>query len=267
MRLYVINLGRRSDRWAFMSAQLAELGLEARRIEAVDASREGEVLRSRFDAGALARDFPATLGDVACTLTHQSIWLRIADEGAPAIILEDDARLSPAFAEIVRLDLGRMMREHDMGAIKLEYWPGPQNSRRFVAGRVMADLPWGMRLYRLRSTFLGTAAYAISPQGAALMCQRFPRLAVPVDHALFGREANLGFRLLRPGFINPAPVLHDIAGFSSDIVPQRRAERLAEMPRPWTRRLRDWVVRSRLAREIARGECARIEMRFADQPD
>lgn len=267
MRLFVINLGRRPDRWSFMSSQFAELGLEALRVEALDAQEAGERLRSRFGAGRLARDFPATLGDIACTLTHQSLWQRIADEGVPAIILEDDARLCPAFAAIARLDLGLIMRRHDMGAIKLEYWPGPQQSRRCIAGRFLADLPSGMGLYRLRSTFLGTAAYAISPEGARMMCRRVPRLTAPVDHALFGREADLGFRLLRPGFVNPAPVLHDITHFGSDIVAQRRAERLSEAPRSLTRRLRDWRVRSRIAREIARGDCQRVEMRFAGQPD
>lgn len=258
----MINLARRPDRLAGMAAQLSRLGLAWSRVEAIDAGAGEREQRAAFGRGLAARAFPATRGDIACTLTHQRLWRQIARGEAAAVVLEDDALLSAAFADLMAADLGDLMRRHDMGVLKLEFWPGPEKSRRFPAGEFIAPVLRDIRLYRMRSTFLGTGAYVITPEGARLMGERFRRLKVPVDHALFGREAATGFRLLRPGFLNPAPVLHDRARFGSDI----REERQAAAPRTLARRFRDWQVRLRLAREIAAGRAERVEMRFAGAP-
>ncbi|MBL4558438.1 MAG: glycosyltransferase family 25 protein [Rhodobacteraceae bacterium] len=84
---------------------------------------------------ARAGPFPATPGDFCCSLTHRDIWQRTASDEAPgAVILEDDARLSPAFTDFMALDVTAVMTRHRLGALKLEYWPGPQRSRRFPLG-------------------------------------------------------------------------------------------------------------------------------------
>ncbi|MDI3335003.1 glycosyltransferase family 25 protein [Defluviimonas aestuarii] len=258
MDIHVINLARRPDRLASMAAQLGRLGLDWSRGEAIDAG-DGHELRPAFGRGMKARAFPATRGDIACSLTHQRLWRQIADGGRPAVVLEDDAVLADSFARLMSCDLAGLMRRHDMGVLKLEFWPGPQKSRRFPVGEVIGPVLETIRLYRLHSSYLGTCGYIITPEGARLMNDRFPRLRVPVDHALFGREASMGFRLLRPGFLNPAPVLHDAGQFGSDI----GGERPQDLPRTLTRRLRDWQIRFRLSREIASGRAERVEMQFA----
>ena len=263
MDIHVINLARRPDRLASMAAQLERLGLRWSRIEAIDAGEGGRDLRAAFGRGLKARAFPATRGDIACSLTHQRLWRRIATSGRPAIVLEDDAILSDSFAQLMNADLAGLMRRHDMGVLKLEFWPGTQKSRRFPAGEPIGPVLRDIRLYRMHSSVLGTCGYVISPEGARLMNDRFRRLKVPVDHALFGREAAMGFRLLRPGFLNPAPVLHDAGQFGSDI----GAERAGDAPRSFGRRLRDWQVRWRLAREIASGRAERVEMRWSGAID
>lgn len=259
MDIYVINLARRPDRLASIATQLDRLRLSWTRVEAIDAGAGGHEQRAAFGRGLKARTFPATRGDIACSLTHQRLWRRIADCNRPAVVLEDDARLSEIFGQLMPCDLAGLMRRHDMGALKLEFWPGPQNSRRFPAGELIGPVLGEVRLYRLHSSFLGTCGYIITPDGAKLMNDRFRRMKVPVDHALFGREAAMGFRLLRPGFLNPAPVLHDVDQFGSEI----RAERADEAPRTLARRLRDWQVRFRISRSIASGRAERVEMRFA----
>ncbi len=260
--IHVINLARRPDRLDQIAGQLDALGLGWNRVEAVDASdAEADDLHDAFGRGS--RTYPATTGDIGCTLTHQRLWREIAASGRPAVVLEDDARLSENFARLMRCDFAGMMRRHDMGAVKLEFWPGPQKSRRFPAGELIGPVAGDIRLYRLRSSFLGTCGYVMTPAGAALMAERFAHLKVPVDHALFGREAAMGFRLLRPGFLNPAPVLHDAETFGSDIRTERLALRLDETPRTLFRRFRDWQVAARLRREIWAGRTERVEMRFA----
>ncbi len=261
--IHVINLARRPDRLASMAAQLDRLDLRWSRVEAIDAGEGGRGLRADFGRGLKARAFPATRGDFACSLTHQRLWRQIAENGRPAVVLEDDAILSDKFAALMTSDLGGLMRRHDMGVLKLEFWPGPQKSRRFPAGEPIGPVLGEIRLYRMHSSFLGTCGYVITPEGARLMTDRFGRLKVPVDHALFGREASMGFRLLRPGFLNPAPILHDVGQFGSDI----GAERSEDVPRTFARRLRDWQVRWRLAREIAAGRAERVEMRWSGAID
>jgi glycosyl transferase family 25 len=257
--IHVINLARRPDRLASIAAQLNRLGLSWTRVEAIDAGTGGPEQKVWFGRWLKARAFPATRGDIACSLTHQRLWQRIADSNRPAVVLEDDARLSDVFAQLMTCDLAGLMRRHDMGALKLEFWPGTQKSRRLPAGELIGPVLGEIRLYRLHSSFLGTCGYIITPEGARLMGEKFRRLGVPVDHALFGREAAMGFRLLRPGFLNPAPVLHDVDQFGSEI----RVERADEVPRTLARRLRDWQVRFRVSHEIALGRAERVEMRFA----
>lgn len=262
--IHVINLARCPERLTHMAAELGRLGLAWRRFEAVDRLDEGEArLAGAFGAGRLARAFPATPGDMACSLSHQRLWQAIAaGPDAAAVVLEDDARLSDGFADFAGEAVVALMQRHDMGVLKLEFWPGPQQSRRRPLGQVL-DPVAGSMLYRMRSPFLGSCAYVLTRQAAAALLAGFPRLRVPVDHVLFGQSARMGFELLRPGFVNPAPVLHDVTQFGSDIGPEREAAGLGETPRTVTRRLRDHLARRRQATEVRKGGAEVVTMRFA----
>jgi len=152
-----------------------------------------------------------------------------------------------------------LMGKHDMGVLKLEFWPGPARSRRYPLGSWLAPGPAGTDLFRLRSGFLGTCGYVLTARAAAAVLTRYSALSVPVDHFLFGRSAGMGFDLLRPGFVTPAPVLHDIAEFASDIHP----ERPDTPPRPLRRRWRDWRVRRAEAAEVRSGAALSVEMAFS----
>ncbi|MDW4548166.1 glycosyltransferase family 25 protein [Defluviimonas sp. D31] len=261
--IHVINLARRPDRLARIGAELDGLGLSWRRVEAIDAAESDPAqLASAFGAGALGRVFPATLGDMACSLTHQCLWGEIAGGDAEvAIVLEDDARLAAGFAALADVDLAGLMGRHGMGALKLEFWPGPQRSRRFPLGEALGQVEGEAGLFRMRSSFLGTCGYVLTREAAERLLTRYPRLGVPVDHFLFGAEAGRGYRLLKPGFVNPAPVLHDVDTFGSDIGAEREAGFVG--PRGWRRRLRDHRHRKRQQAELERGSTVRVEMRFA----
>lgn len=260
--IHVINLDRAPDRLAAIAGQLDGFGLSWRRVAAVDRLAVSDAaLTAEFGAGDLGRAFPATPGDMACSLSHQALWREIAaGEAEAAIVLEDDARLSEAFVRLAGADLAGLMQRHGMGALKIEFWPGAQKSRRFPVGQDLGPITGGMRLYRMRSGFLGTCGYVLTAEAARSLLRRFPRLAVPVDHFLFGPEAARGFDLVRPGFVNPAPVLHDVERFGSDIGPER-----GEGKRTAGRRIRDHLARRRLAAEIRRGAAERVEMSFAGE--
>ncbi len=260
--IHVINLGRETQRLERMRSQLDGFGLTWHRVEAIDRLTVSDTwLKTEFGEDASSRAFPAAPGDMACSLSHQTLWREIASCGAEAaIVLEDDACLSEAFVRLARADVAGLMRRHAMGALKIEFWPGPQQSRRFPVGRDLGPITGEMRLYRMRSGFLGTCGYVLTAEAARALLQRFPRLAVPVDHFLFGPEAASGFDILRPGFVNPAPVLHDLDRFGSDIGPAR-----GEGKRTLKRRIRDHFERRRVAAELRRGDAERVEMRFAGE--
>ncbi|MEZ5778467.1 MAG: glycosyltransferase family 25 protein [Paracoccaceae bacterium] len=267
--IHVINLSRRRDRLAAIGAALDRSGLPWRRVEAIDRELIGAAhLRADFGQGAVSRLFPATPGDMACSLTHQRLWGDIASARAEAaVVLEDDARVSDMFAPLMACDLAGLMRRHGMGLLKLEYWPGPQQSRRFPLGEDLGPVSADVRLYRMRSSFLGTCGYIITTEAARRLLDEFPHVQVPVDHLLFGREAGRAFPVLRPGFLNPGLVLHDVASFGSDI----RDERAMEFPdggkRPFARRVLDWRVGRQQEAELRRGQAERVQMRLADGTD
>src|SRR5258706_4155157 len=95
MKTYVINLARRADRMAMMTAQLAALGLVFERIDAVDAQTvSDDVLAPNWPA--LPKDRRLTRGAVCCFMSHRRAWERFLATDEPwASIIEDDARLHP----------------------------------------------------------------------------------------------------------------------------------------------------------------------------
>jgi glycosyl transferase family 25 len=256
--IHVVNLAREPGRLARIGAALDGFGLGWSRVEAIDRLAVPDAgLRAAFGSGPLSAAYPATAGDMACSLTHRRLWEKIAAGRAQAaVVLEDDARLAADFPAFAADGVARLMAEQGMGVLKLEFWPGPQASRRRPLGAALGEGPAGVALYRLRSGFLGTCGYVLTAAGAGALLARFPALTVPVDHVLFGRSAGMGFDLLAPGFVNPAPVLHDIAAFGSDI----RAERQGEAPRTVRRRWRDWRAARAEAREVSAGLAAPVEM-------
>ena len=269
--IFVLNLDRATDRWAAVSSRLTALGLTFERIRAHDRrDPAAQVLWAAFGGGRLGRDYPATLGDVCCSQTHRELWQRIATltTGA-AIVLEDDARPAPVFAAYARADLGALMRAHGIGALKLEHWPGGERSRRFPIGRRLGALDFaeGAGLYRQEAGFLGTCAYAITPEVAGRLLAAHDRLNVPVDHYMFSRSAGLGFPILRPAFVTPAPVLHDFPTLGSDILAERIARGIATHRPGGRRRLREAMLRRQLARQMRQGVVERVEMHWAGEPE
>jgi len=94
MRIYLINLGRRPDRLAAMTARAEGLGLVLERVEAVDATAvEPDALTRWFEDGGPLGEIPR--GDKACLLSHRLAWQKFLASGeAHAAFLEDDVVLS-----------------------------------------------------------------------------------------------------------------------------------------------------------------------------
>ena len=209
MRLYLINLDRRPDRLATMTAGAAALGLALTRIAAVDARAADPAALDRCfaPAGPLG-EIPR--GDKACLLSHRRAWEAfLATEDAHAVVLEDDVRLSPAAPALLASDA---WVPADAGLVKLEHY-GPQGQRVLLTDFRHLSLPpprqaatavgEDFRLARMLSRHTGAAAYLLSRAAATLLLEQ-TRFDLPVDHLMFNPNNSKLFARLRPFQLLPA---------------------------------------------------------------
>ncbi len=221
--VYVINLDRQPERWARLSRNAHALDLPLTRVRAIDRQTEfgPDLLREHGQRDA-ARYGPLTPGEVCCGLGHMRIWRRLAESDAPAaLVLEDDAVIAPQIHAFLGAGFLGLLKLHDLTCVKLEYHhvaPARRGKKRPL-GRALDEVPGAVpaRLYRLLGPFLGTGAYLLTREGAQDLLRRHDRLYWPVDQFMFDPVVGLGFRTLRTGFVNPAPVLHDQVGLASDL--------------------------------------------------
>jgi glycosyl transferase family 25 len=195
MRIYLINLARRPDRLAAMTARTE--GLALARIEAVDAAKaEPELLDPWFARSGPLGEIPP--GDKACLLSHRLAWQSFLDSGeAHAVFLEDDVMLSRAAGALLK-----DARWIPAGAtvIKLEHY-GPKGQR--VLLKDLSTVKDGFQLGRILSRHTGAAAYILSREAAALLLAQ-KGFDLPVDHLLFNPNNSGLFAQLSPLQLLPA---------------------------------------------------------------
>jgi glycosyl transferase family 25 len=209
MRLYLINLDRRPDRLAAMTAGAGALGLALTRIAAVDATSADPAELDRWFApsGPLG-EIPR--GDKACFLSHRRAWEAFLATGdAHAVVLEDDVRLSPAAPALLASDA---WVPADAGLVKLEHY-GPRGQRVLLTDFRNLSLPpprqaatavgEDFQLARMLSRHTGAAAYLLSRAAAQLLLDQ-THFDLPVDHLMFNPNNSKLFARLRPFQLLPA---------------------------------------------------------------
>lgn len=216
MLILLINLERRPDRLAFMTAQLSELGLPFQRIEAID---------------GLSSDFgPATHAltgiERACALSHRKAWQYFLESGhSHCLILEDDVFLSPALKSFV-FDASNV--PPDVELLRLE--------TRLMRTRLSLPVRYrtrgGFKIHRMYSTHYGCAAYIVSRAFAGAAVRDLTDFGVPLDHILFEPKESCFYPeavyQLRPALCIQAELLapaRDTAIAASDLQ-AARVERL-----------------------------------------
>lgn len=209
MRIFLVNLARRPDRLAAMTAAAGRLGLELCRIEARDAMSAGP-LDEFFESSGPLGEIPR--GDKACLLSHRAAWEEFVAGGEEyAAVLEDDVILTPA--------AGRFLKDSSwippgVELLKLEHYGPPGQS---VLLSDFRDLGNGFKIARMRSRHTGAAAYIVSRRIAQLLLAE-PRFNLPVDHLLFNPNNSSLFARLKPWQLLPAVARQqDFVGEKSDI--------------------------------------------------
>ncbi len=196
--VFVINLDRRPDRWAAMSAQMDRLGIEAVRIPAVDARLLAAQEEWERDTNGNPPGRTVDLGAVACAYSHRKALRAFLDTGEQAaLILEDDAELAPDTPSLLEA---------------VDWWPadarmitleasGRQTSLLYAS---VAETPSGRTVHRFEGFASGAAAYLVTRAGADLVSPYLDSPELPTDIMFFDHRRSRLARELRAFSIVPA---------------------------------------------------------------
>jgi glycosyl transferase family 25 len=164
--VFVINLDRSVDRLAHIGAELARVHMSFERVAGVDGRLVPPDLRPQFLDG----DNPLgrlSDGEIGCYASHLKAHQRILSEGLPyALVLEDDARLTPDLPEVANAAI----------AFAPEGWDVIHLSATINrAACAIHELRRGHHLIRHMRPPRNSAGYLISRSGAAKMLRSSPR--------------------------------------------------------------------------------------------
>jgi len=224
MKIFVVNLTRRRDRLAAMSAQLRALSLDFERVPACDVKdASGEYLDRYVAAKGPLGDL--TKGDRCCFVSHMRAWNTFLGSGAPyGVILEDDIRLGASASDLLRQS---DWVPPNVELLKLEHF-GPEHQRVLVGPAV--DVWGGHAVARIRSRHTGAGAYVLSRAAARTLVWFGLKWRVSVDHVLFNPNVSPVAHFLRPYQLLPAIARQDSElGGGSDIAASRKAQRRLSM--------------------------------------
>ena len=244
--IYLINLARRSDRLADMTARLHAEGLDFIRVDAADArTADPAWLAGQF--APPGRFGPLSSSEQACALSHFRAYEQFAasaGDASHAVILEDDVRLAEgAGRRLGSLDwLPASTRLLKIEVERPRVLLGPPRS----VGR-------DARIARLFSDHTCAAGYIISRSTAAALAAMQPKPTLMIDFLLFSAVHSPMFSRLRPDQLVPALVEQTrLGGTDSDIEPDRAALTQARMRPGAGAKLRREAVRLRnQARQLA----------------
>lgn len=157
MKALIINMASQTQRMAFQEAQMAVLGLDYERLEA---TTPAGITPPAADPWWDGWERPLIDAEKAALLSHRSAWQRVAGEGQPMLVLEDDALLAAQVPSFVA-QAGRL--------------PGIDHITLEVRARakLVARRGWpGLAARRLYQDRTGAAAYLLWPSGAEKLLAR-----------------------------------------------------------------------------------------------
>lgn len=177
MIFHVINLDRSPERWDYMERHLAERGLRARRVQAVDGRLYTPEMLARLNRPGPGRRRLAA-SEVACFESHRRAWAAIAEGAETAgVVLEDDVWLAEGTGRVVE---GIVGGHPGLDLVKLNNYRKPIFLHAEPIGRV-----GGVALHRLVEPTIDASAYVMTRAAAARALALHATFPAELDVTLF----------------------------------------------------------------------------------
>ena len=173
--LVFINLDKDSERRTRIEGQLAHLGLPGERLPAVwwkhlPPAEQSLLYSAERNHGLYYQ--PLVDGEKGCYASHIGAWQQLLASDAPAlVVLEDDVRLTPQFAEVVKA-IAALQEPWDMVKLLGRDREKVRSQRPLVPGTALVDYS------RVPSM---TAGYVVSRAGAAKLLAHRQPFGRPID--------------------------------------------------------------------------------------
>jgi glycosyl transferase family 25 len=184
--VFVISLARRADRRAHMEALLAERGLEAEFVDAVDGIALTDEQRSRYDRRRALAIYGAEMSaaEIGCHLSHLKVFELIVARGLDcALVLEDDIECDSDLSDLIAAVRAHPSQEWlvlRLQSVRSAVVSGDRAATRGDRTRSIR----GRSLARVRSGVVGGCGYLIKLQGAQRMLRYAHRPFMPIDQAM-----------------------------------------------------------------------------------
>lgn len=170
-----INLDRDAERRTRLLAELQQIDMPSERFPAVWWADVPPAQASRWYSDDLnARQYykPLRNGEKGCYASHIGAWQQLLASDAPAlVVLEDDVRLTPQFAEVVKA-IAALQEPWDMVKLLGRDREKVRSQRPLVPGTALVDYS------RVPSM---TAGYVVSRAGAAKLLAHRQPFGRPID--------------------------------------------------------------------------------------
>ena len=158
LKNYVINVATNTERQAHIQQEFGKKNIPFTFFKAVTPIDTDSVYQQ---LGLTADTSHCTAGEMACLLSHVSLWQRCLDENLDYIgVFEDDIILGESSQKLLtQID---WLKNHQMDFVKLE-----KTSRRAYLAKPSEFLySTPHRVYELRSRHINAAGYILSKVGA-----------------------------------------------------------------------------------------------------
>jgi glycosyl transferase, family 25 len=178
---FVINLTRDVSRWQNISAALSGFDVSYERVSAIDGRTRMNLVRRVIDRKFqfFSANRALTDGEICCSLSHLATLKRIVRRNIPmAAIFEDDVTFHDQFPIFFRNDLPHFLLSSDI--VKFE---GIHYSHTSKSGIAIATGATARLIVPLKPT-LGSAAYAVTRNGALALIRALSAVDRPMDHNL-----------------------------------------------------------------------------------
>jgi len=190
LKVFVINLDRSTERFAFQKEQLDALGIKFSRLSA-----NSPCLQCNFKQYQHSWERPMSMSEISVFFNHKKLWDKIISANVPFLILEDDAYLAENTVDILK----EIEELNNIDYLNLE--SRGKNQRKLMANVANYKLTQAS-LFRLFQGRSGAAGYVLWPSGAIKLLTQFKRGRI----AIVDKFINASYHL-KAYQCEPAPVI------------------------------------------------------------